>query len=387
MDLFPILPIAATESGNKQCKEDSILYVESLNNLTLWAYEMWDATAKLSTGSLNGNIYQFGNWHECRKTNAPFNTQYCLAEVTADVSWLEPNKDPYSLERNPFGSVLKRILNSYDPSQLSRDTVYIGWCLPASCSTIDLEIALNNQLNKSEIGWCLPASCSTIDLEIALNNQLNKSENTLIQHNVTYHGKILEDYCQRQGEEKKFDTLDGIFCLIFIAMLLLVLIATFYELKLKNELTGNKNNIQDHSGSRRLLVFSAYQNFISLAKHDDTNPALTPLYGLRTISIFMIVVGHKFALYASASVLNFDYIEEQYRSTMAKLGLRTDLYVDSFFVLSGLLLTYSVMVQYKKKIIHPKFLIFLRYMRLTPLLAFVIFFYATLYNYIGSGPF
>lgn len=39
MDLFPILPIAATESGNKQCKEDSILYVESLNNLTLWAYE------------------------------------------------------------------------------------------------------------------------------------------------------------------------------------------------------------------------------------------------------------------------------------------------------------------------------------------------------------
>lgn len=71
---------------------------------------MWDATAKLSTGSLNGNIYQFGNWHECRKTNAPFNTQYCLAEVTADVSWLEPNKDPYSLERNPFGSVLKRIL-------------------------------------------------------------------------------------------------------------------------------------------------------------------------------------------------------------------------------------------------------------------------------------
>lgn len=37
---------------------------------------------------------------------------------------------------------------------------------------------------------------------------------------------------------------DCYFSLIFIAMLLLVLIATFYELKLKNELTGNKNNIQ-----------------------------------------------------------------------------------------------------------------------------------------------
>ncbi|KAK9730640.1 hypothetical protein QE152_g14374 [Popillia japonica] len=39
-NLFPTLPIAPIYSSNELCKEDSTLYVESLNNLTLWAYKM-----------------------------------------------------------------------------------------------------------------------------------------------------------------------------------------------------------------------------------------------------------------------------------------------------------------------------------------------------------
>lgn len=38
-NLFPTLPIAPIYSSNELCKEDSTLYVESLNNLTLWAYK------------------------------------------------------------------------------------------------------------------------------------------------------------------------------------------------------------------------------------------------------------------------------------------------------------------------------------------------------------
>lgn len=73
---------------------------------------MWDATAKSTTGSLQGNQYQLGDFDECRKAKAPFRTQFCLAEVKVNVSWLEPHKDPYALEMDPLGSVLRRLLVS-----------------------------------------------------------------------------------------------------------------------------------------------------------------------------------------------------------------------------------------------------------------------------------
>lgn len=36
--LFPRLPVAPTNSKDELCRSESSLYMESLNNLTLWAY-------------------------------------------------------------------------------------------------------------------------------------------------------------------------------------------------------------------------------------------------------------------------------------------------------------------------------------------------------------
>lgn len=37
--LFPILPSGAIRSDNQLCKEESKMYMEQLDNLTLWAHE------------------------------------------------------------------------------------------------------------------------------------------------------------------------------------------------------------------------------------------------------------------------------------------------------------------------------------------------------------
>lgn len=66
----------------------------------------------------------------------------------------------------------------------------------------------------------------------------------------------------------------------------------------------------EHLGRRLLVGFSARKNFLDLAKADESNPALRPLYGLRTFAIVMIVVGHRFGTFASGPVLNYDSIEE-----------------------------------------------------------------------------
>lgn len=70
------------------------------------------------------------------------------------------------------------------------------------------------------------------------------------------------------------------------------------------------NIILEHMGRRILLGFSARRNFIDLAKPDESNPALRPLYGPRTFSIFMIIVGHRFGTFTSGPVLNLDYVEK-----------------------------------------------------------------------------
>ncbi|KRT86199.1 hypothetical protein AMK59_1672, partial [Oryctes borbonicus] len=164
------------------------------------------------------------------------------------------------MERDPFGSVLKRILNTHDVSQVERDTAYVGWCVPASC-TLD-------------------------DLEIALNEGLNNSKSFLQQHNVSYTGKIHEKFCQKQDERKTFDMLDGAFCILSAFFVFVVLIATFYEYKMENELTDKeKQNMQKNLGRRILIGFSARKNFADLAKSEESNPALAPLYGLRTFAI------------------------------------------------------------------------------------------------------
>lgn len=50
---------------------------------------MHDASAKLSSGILNGNVNQFGDFDQCLETvveRSNFKSQYCLAHVQPIVS-------------------------------------------------------------------------------------------------------------------------------------------------------------------------------------------------------------------------------------------------------------------------------------------------------------
>lgn len=56
--------------------------------------------------------------------------------------------------------------------------------------------------------WCAPASCSTSDLETALNNYLQKNTGALATENVTYSGVVTPDFCMTSDEGKKLDRVD-----------------------------------------------------------------------------------------------------------------------------------------------------------------------------------
>lgn len=58
------------------------------------------------------------------------------------------------------------------------------------------------------------------------------------------------------------------------------------------------------------MAFSARKNFSDLNKLEGSDRALSILYGIKTFSIFMIIIDHRFALFIGSIVSNVDYIEE-----------------------------------------------------------------------------
>lgn len=74
-------------------------------------------------------------------------------------------------------------------------------------------------------------------------------------------------------------------------------------------------------------------------------------------------------------------------TTFSMLILSATVSVDSFFVMSGLLLTWAMMKELdKRRKVNIPLMYFHRYLRLTPALAALLLLYVSLLRYIGSGP-
>ncbi|XP_044746794.1 nose resistant to fluoxetine protein 6-like [Coccinella septempunctata] len=358
-EFMPTLPVGVPHSSDPTCKYHSDLYLENLKNLSLWAYEMLDATARSSVGVLRGSVFHMGNFDQCLSARAPFETKYCLATVIADVPRPEnPRKDPISLYFKPDENVLQRLYKYKDKTQQSRNVINLGWCVPSSCSPDDLEGSLNIYL---------------------------ENETTLLSdQNVTYSAKINNLFCQSESDLIYFDGLDISFCVLCVVIILLVVGGSSYDFsRIKTPETKLKRTTFTQ---KMILAFSVKKNFLDLTKIDERNNALKILYGIKTFSILLIIMDHRFGTFVSSAIFNFDYVERQYRSPFACFIFHGDLFVDTFFMFSGLLVAYGLLGQFEKRKVNAGFLIILRYIRLTPVYAFVIFYYATLFNHTGSGP-
>lgn len=71
-------------SISMECQQDSLEFLESLRNFELWALKMYDASAKLPSGILNGNLNQYGDFDQCLSVaskNRTFRGQYCLTNI------------------------------------------------------------------------------------------------------------------------------------------------------------------------------------------------------------------------------------------------------------------------------------------------------------------
>jgi len=160
-----------------------------------------------------------------------------------------------------------------------------------------------------------------------------------------------------------------------------------------------QNDVKKSHGSFLLdifVCFSLKKNAAQILNTNVLSSAISSLNGIRTISMFWVILGHTFffALYAPSDnpVEGFKFIRRFTFQAIANAYFS----VDTFFLLSGLLVSYLSLKRlnnytgesfrrYVGKTFLPQFYLH-RFLRLTPAYMFIILFYIYIFPFCGRGP-
>ncbi|ELT87089.1 hypothetical protein CAPTEDRAFT_212209 [Capitella teleta] len=152
-------------------------------------------------------------------------------------------------------------------------------------------------------------------------------------------------------------------------------------------------------GSKALLAFSLYTNIPKILSTKLPPNSYTCMYGIRFWSMMWIILGHAWQL--GLTILpgpgnsvadNVGDSVKQESEQWTRAAIRNmSIAVESFFLLSGALVTMGFMKQMQRqsdKVTCRQVSIFYfhRYWRLTPVLAIVSIFTAGLFNFLVDGP-
>ncbi|RZF38761.1 hypothetical protein LSTR_LSTR011985 [Laodelphax striatellus] len=319
--------------GLANCVYDLKLFQKAYQKRETWALKMLDASTQLQSGFLQGNTVDLGNFDQClaidnRKNN--ITGQHCFIYYEVDGA----------------GSL---------PTVTDLQHVLSGICVPSSCSHMNLIHLLMRS--------------SMVNKETGLEPVISR--------------------CQtRESSNPRVGSLEAVILLSFGVLGALVLIGTVLDIYLRYnqsrpikpqmpllELESSSREFKackHEKYERGLLAFSFLTNGKELFQLDTANKSIKCLYGLRFFSACFILSIHRM-LFDPQPFSNIFAFETEMRKWYRSIQLNAYLFVDVFFVMSGLLLAYRYSSHIKKgeklNLVHYYLH---RYIRLTPPLLAVV---------------
>lgn len=347
------------------CRHTLTMFTAVLQQKT-WALQMVDSYGKLSSGILQGSIHFTGSQDECLnadvsvqilnsgqiKTNMPFKPKYC--QIGFPIEALES-----------FSEMLP---------QDSIAGILVGICLPNSCKG-------------SEIKYLIESGIHMIPFDIAQNLTM----------------------VVRCPEDLKFDD-KAIFSLVIIGILLaLVVFGTLidvcvYQFAIFRQPTEYADKelpkisqvvstqiLQTKKTNNLLeffLCFSVYKNGSKILNTTVSKGNLTSIHGIRFISMMWVILGHTY-IFGISVWRNMATLLSLFKRFTFQVISNALFSVDTFFMLSGLLVTYGIMKAMKKQNNKHNWVYFYahRFWRLTPPYMLVMMVYIPLFQYWGDGPY
>ncbi|XP_067118598.1 nose resistant to fluoxetine protein 6-like [Centruroides vittatus] len=370
-------------SGNK-CNYDLIYLLFNLRKS--WAEQMLDATGKLPSGLLKGNLLWLGDFKQCRNVTVPlkvignfnfggFKGEYCYFTWTI------------SLQQYHANMPLK-----------------FGICVPDSCTE---EILRNDAKAVAKILHYIPIVNKLI-------KYVNSTQITCQTSNIKWESSHVAYMC-----------ILSIFAVLMIAGTLCDVVK-IYKNKGKIITEDNNSNIANGNSAESfnrydfnnenaiivsseisdstmylandknsesaivefLICFSVYTNFGQIFNTENVKKPLQCIHGFRFISMLWIIAGYVFVEFAliSENLLDLLAIAQQQYSLFIIQGTFA---VDTFFLIGGFLLSYLFLKRHKgkNKQFHCTRYYLHRIWRLTPTYLMILGFYATVWLHVGMGPF
>lgn len=345
------LPVAV--SPTSPCGRALSTMVKDLQRNLTWPAFMVDSWGKNTDGLLFGNKYN-GLYDECVTASSPDSTikgKYCkihaygIGNVNTEATFVRqqlplghaPGKLDFSLVR--------------EWAQKPRMTIY----------------------PEMEYGTCMPNVCTKEELQDSLAQYLVPTG---------FYPAVI--FCEEQDTDLQFT--DGDIGFVSLVTFLLVLIGCASLMDIYLHFSCN-----DHLAKgalRYLLAFSAYTN---LSKMLQVNPKATPgnitcLHAMRTLSMTWVIWCHQVTI-PFPNTANILEVFLKFENILAQAILNGYPSVDTFFFLSGLLLSYSVLKETKRtRSFNILLFYFHRILRIIPAIGLMCGFQATVMRFFVSGP-
>jgi peptidoglycan/LPS O-acetylase OafA/YrhL len=348
------------------CEQNVEKSIKAFLSNEIWALGVFDSWAKPGPSLLQGRSLFSGNYYQCREAvdhtvarEARFKGNYCVVTMhnLTSVDLQTPNM------------FLKLGLSF---SQL-------GACLPDSCSQEEITQLFQERLQALKLTQFLAAvsaDCRTDDREYT-KFTIGALFLVLVLGSLTLAGTLVDlAIIQFQRWTPSAETVTE------------PNDALNKSAEIKKDVQVKQDRITHGVWVRVLLSFSAYGNSRRLLSTSQAPGSITMIPGLRFITMCWIVVGHTYFLliYGHASnMAQGSYEVVGYRVfdliSMMHLG------VDSFFTISGILVSYLAIQQVVEKgwQFNWKRFFFHRYWRLTPTLMVCLVLVQGLQRFAVSG--
>ncbi|KAG8222733.1 hypothetical protein J437_LFUL008129 [Ladona fulva] len=302
----------------------------------LGALAVYDASGKVTSGVLRGNVQWLGDDMECfsvaSKPSAPeddpdnIRGQYCAVRIFADPRENAVNETSDLVDIFDMIHTHNALQNSPEDRIVffpSFSPLTLGLCIPRSCSYIDLEAALTE--------WISPFNSSDVDLQVL----------------------VRPDSCSKE-RHNQFSTRTYLTIGFCVVMTLMGIAGAIYEIRKERLMreNGGKPMIEG-KWTRIFLTFSFRSNLRMLLDTETPIDEIGCLHGIRAFfCIFLYLLHKSFFLDGPKSMVLRSFW----------------VHVDTFVVLSGLLTSYYTMkrLQEGKKLNILKMYV-QRYIKFTPL--------------------
>ncbi|XP_037084155.1 nose resistant to fluoxetine protein 6-like [Pollicipes pollicipes] len=386
------LAVPTLQASDGLCRAHSRIFWDELTGEALWPKLMLDATGKVSDGILAGNVNIFGSFDECQFITVELNaTKYpdlptqglhFVGRYVPVIAFpIIATRDKHDLQKDPadvsehdddLGSVI--ILPS-----AGMPTGVIGMCVPSSCSGDDVARGLQLLLGRKVSVSALESTTSEDSVEFT------PPDRAVITIMALFGGLMVAGTCldlHYRGCTRRL-----------MAMLQLKPCACVPG---ADPPAGQQGDASDTSQPPRraapgrpqqaLLAFSVYTNTQKLLDTTPREGTLACLHGIRFFTMTWVVLGHAcggIVQFTQNVIVAYDY----FKSPLFEVVANAMPSVDTFFLLSGVLVAYGFCNVYEKtkKFNLPMFYIH-RYLRLTAPYAFMIAIASTWFIYIGDGP-